>query len=200
VLLNLQPLLGPTGGPSPTPATTVAPSPTAGPSGAGSPAARIDFTSPLYGYTATLPAGWTGGPAVLRWDSVNAPGPDAEVDKFAGPGSLSASAYAGPVRGDLAAFVADRIAANARDHSDTCPVATPEVNQPIEIGGQPGVLLAWNCGAVINNAVTVRAGIGYVFTFRDLFIRAATDPTDLALFRSILDSVKFPNQPSPRPT
>ena len=79
-------------------------------------------------------------------------------------------------------------------------MATPEVNEPIDIGGQPGVFLAWNCGAVINNAVTVRAGVGYVFTLRDLSIRAATDPADLALFRSIFDSVKFPNQPPARPT
>jgi hypothetical protein len=147
----------------------------------------------MYGYTVTIPAGWLAAPAVLRWDGTKSSGPDAESDKFAGPAQLTSWAIAGPFSGDLAAFVTDRIAANARDHSDTCPRATPEINEPLQIGGQPWVLLGWNCGAVINQALTFRAGVAYVFTFRDLGVRAATDPADRALFMSILDSVELPN-------
>lgn len=192
-LLNLRPGVGPGGVPSPSPTPTVVPSPTVSPSVAPSPSGPTVFTSPLYGYTVTVPAGWISAPAMLRWDGTKQPGPDAESDKFDGPESLSAWGFAGPFSGDLAAFVADRIVANARDHSDTCPVAEPEINEPLQIGGQPWVLLGWNCGALINNAVTVRAGVAYEFTFRNLAVKAASDPVDRALFLSILDSVELPN-------
>jgi hypothetical protein len=150
------------------------------------------FTSPVYGYTVLVPAGWTSASAILRWDGTKQPGPDAETDQFVGPGDLTAWAFAGPFSGDLTAFVADRIAATARDHSDTCPVAEPELNEPLQIGGQPWVLLGWNCGALINTAVTVRAGVAYTFNFRDLGVRAATEPDDRAIFLSMLDSVELP--------
>ena len=185
VLLNLQPIVGPGRPPSPTPTST--PSPAATPSG------PTVFTSPNYGYTVTLPSGWSAAPALLRWDGVRASGPDAESDKFVGPAELMAWAIAGPFDGDLAALVADRIVANHRDHADTCPGEAPEVNEPAGIGGQPGVLLGWNCGALINEAQTMREGVAYVFVFRDLSIPTARDPTDLELFQSILDSVEFPN-------
>lgn len=195
VLLNLRPMVGPGGAATPAPTPTVTPSPTptaVRPTPAASPSGPSLFTSPLYRYTLTVPAAWVSAPAILPWNSLNQPGPDAESDKFAGPGDLTAWAFAGPFGGDLNAFVADRIAANARDHADTCPVAEPEINEPIQIGGQPGVLLGWNCGALINQAVTLRAGVAYEFVLRDLGIRAATDPTDRALFQSILDSFELP--------
>ena len=147
----------------------------------------------LYDYTVTIPAGWIAAPAVLHWDGKRQPGPDAESDKFAGPDGITAWAFAGPFGGDLAALVTDRIAANARDHADTCPVPEPEVNEALQIGDQPWVVLGWNCGASINQAVTVRGGMAYGFTFRDFDVRAATDAGDRALFRSILDSVELPN-------
>jgi hypothetical protein len=193
VLLNLRPGGGPGGVPTPAPSPTVAPSPAASASAAASPSGPTVFTSAMYGYTVTIPAGWLAAPAALRWDGTKSSGPDAESDKFAGPAQLTSWAIAGPFSGDLAAFVTDRIIANARDHSDTCPVAEPEINEPLQIGPQPWVLLGWNCGAVINQALTLRAGVAYVFTFRDLGVRAATDPADRALFLSILDSVELPN-------
>jgi hypothetical protein len=188
-LLNLRPVVGP-GGSAPTP--TVVPSPTVSPSATASPSGPTVFTSPLYGYTVTVPAGWTSAPAIVRWDGRKQPGPDAESDKFGGPESLSAWAFAGPFSGDLAAFVADRVVATARDHSDTCPVAEPEINEPLQIGGQSWVFLGWNCGALINYAGTVRAGVAYEFVFRDPAVKAATDPVDRALFLSILGSVELP--------
>ena len=192
VLLNLRPVGGPGGAPSPAPTQTVAPSPVASPSAVASPSGPTVFTSPLYGYTVTIPAGWLSAAAMIAWDGTKAPGPYAEVDRFAGPEKLTAWSFAGPFSGDLAAFVGDRIAANARDHSDTCPRATPEINEPLQIGDQPWVLLGWNCGALINQAVTVRAGVAHSFIYRDLGIEAATEPADRALFLSILDSVELP--------
>ena len=191
-LLNLRPAVGPGGAPMPAVTPTVVPSPTVSPSVAASPSGPTVFTSPLYGYTVTVPAGWISGPAMLRWDGTKQPGPDADADKFVGPERLTAWAFAGPFSGDLAAFVADRIAATARDHADTCPVAEPEINEPLEIGGQQWVLLGWNCGALINYAVTVRGGIAYGFVFRDLAVEAASDPDDRALFMSILRSIELP--------
>ena len=190
--LDPRPGFGPGGGPHPTPSPAVVPSPTATPTSAPTVSGPTVFTSPLYRYTITVPAGWAVAPAIVRWDGKNAPGPDADTDKFGGPERLSAFAFAGPVEGSLAAFVADRITATARDHADTCPVATPEINEQLQIGAQPWVLLGWDCGALINTAVTVRGGIGYVITFRDLAIQAATDPADLAIFRSMLDSIELP--------
>ena len=190
--LELRPAFGPVGAPSPSPSPTAIPSPTISPSPVASPSGPIVFTSSLYGYTITLPTGWVSAPAIVRWDGKVQPGPDAETDKFGGPEQLSAFGFAGPFSGNLAAFVSDRIAATARDHADTCPVAEPEINERLQIGGQQWVFLGWNCGAVINTAVTVRAGVGYVFTFRDLAVQAATDPADRAIFRSMLDSIELP--------
>jgi hypothetical protein len=191
--LDLRPGSGPGGAPSPTPNPTVVQSPTASPSGVASPARPTTFTSPLYGYTITVPAGWAVAPAIVRWDGKTQPGPDADTDKFGGPAQLSAFGFAGRFSGNLTAFVSDRIAATAQDHADTCPVAEPEINERLQIGAQQWALLGWDCGALINTAVTVRAGIGYVVTFRNLAIQAATDPADRAIFRSMLDSIELPN-------
>jgi hypothetical protein len=190
--LNLRPAAVGPGGPTSLPTPTAAPSPTVSPSVKTSPPRPTVFTSELYGYTVTVPAGWTSAAAILRWDGTKQPGPEAETDQFVGPGDMTAWAFAGPFRGDLTAFVADRIAATARDHSDTCPVAEPEINERLQIGRQAWVLLGWDCGALINTAVTVRAGVAYTFNFRDLDLRAATDPDDRAIFLSMLDSVELP--------
>jgi len=183
VVLSTRPSAVP-GGLS-TPSPSISPSPSA--------VHPTAFTSRLYDYTVTIPTGWIAAPAVLRWDGRKQPGPDAETDKFAGPDGIAAWAFAGPFTGDLQALAADRIAANARDHADTCPVPQPEVNRPIRIGDQAGILLGWNCGALVDQALALRNGTAYAFTFRDLGVRAATDASDLALFQSLLESVRLPN-------
>jgi len=116
-------------------------------------------------------------------------GPD--VDQWVGRTPASAWAYAAPYSGDLTAYTKKTVADNARYHGTTCP-ATPEAQDPITIGGKPGVLLAYDCGILINIAVTVHDGVGYTFALRDPTIPAATDPADAAIFAALLDSVALP--------
>ena len=63
------------------------------------------------------------------------------------------------------------------------------------IGGQPGVLLGLNCGARIDQAITVHDGVGYAFTIRDAAFSSTLDRTDFATVQSMLDSLTFPVAP-----
>ena len=112
------------------------------------------------------------------------------VDQFIGSADISSWAYAAPTTQGLTAYATGTIEATVEDHSDTCP-ATPEAQHPIEIGGSPGTLLAWNCGVLINQAVTVENGVGYFFGLRDVSVQAATDAADRKLFLELLKSVEF---------
>jgi hypothetical protein len=82
------------------------------------------------------------------------------------------------------------VAWNARFHGDTCP-AKPHTSRSITVGGDPGILLAYDCGILINIAGTVHEGLGYWFGFRDPSVQAATDPVDRNAFLQILGSVRF---------
>ena len=152
------------------------------------------FRSPLYGYSILVPPGWTATPATVRWDGASQPSLGPNVDQLAGP-HLIVLGYAGRFTGNLAAFVQDRMAATARDHSDTCPSNALELNQPTTIGGEPGVLLGLNCGARIDQAITVHDGVGYAFTIRDAAFSPALDAADFASVQSMLDSMIFPVAP-----
>jgi hypothetical protein len=179
-ILNVL-VLGPGGGP------TASPGPTPN-----------VFRSPLYHFSILVPPGWTATPATVRWDGQSQPSLGPNVDQLAGP-HLIVLGYAGPVAGNLAAFVQDRIAANARDHSDTCPSNALQLNQPTTIGGEAGVLLGLNCGARIDQAITVHDGVGYAFTIRDTAFSSTLDPTDFASVQSMLDSLIFPVAPIESP-
>jgi hypothetical protein len=171
---------------SPAATTVVTPEPTPR-------ATPTAFTSPLYKYSVTLPAGFTATPASEAWDGIaDASHESANSDHFVGPMNAIFWGFAGPTAKDLEAYTQERIADTARHHGDTCP-PKPELNQPTTIGGEPGVLLAWNCGILINAAVTVRGGVAYNFVMRDFYVKAATDPTDAAAFQALLDSVTFPS-------
>ena len=191
---STPPLATPSAGPiaatpSPPAATQVA---IATATAAPTPAEPVTFTSLLYGYSVTLPPGWHTGVAMLRWDGKSAPGhDDGSVDKLVGPASAMVFAHAAPMTVDLDRFVQDTITWTVRDHGDTCPATKPETTEPIQIGGEPGMLLSWNCGILINEALTIRDKTGYVFVLRDTAVPAATDPADLALLRQLLDSVSF---------
>lgn len=68
------------GGPSPAPSTT--PVATAGPTVSPTlPTGPVSFTSPLYGYTVTVPVGWQVSPATAAWR----PGEQPVFDVFAAP-------------------------------------------------------------------------------------------------------------------
>ncbi|MGZ6328908.1 MAG: hypothetical protein ACXWN2_09405 [Candidatus Limnocylindrales bacterium] len=176
-VLGLGPGGGPTASPGPTPNV---------------------FRSPLYHYSIVVPTGWTATPATVRWDGESQPSLGPNVDQLAGP-HLIVLGYAGPFAGNLAAFVQDRIAANARDHSDTCPSNALQLNQPTTIGGEAGVLLGLNCGARIDQAITVHDGVGYALTIRDTAFSSTLDPADFASVQSMLDSLIFPGAPIQSP-
>jgi hypothetical protein len=167
--------------------------PGGGPTSSPTPTPRV-FRSPLYGYSIVVPDEWKATPAVVRWDGVSAPSLGPDVDQLAGP-HLIVLGYAGPFAGNLAAFVQDRIAASTRDHSDTCPSNALQLNQPTTIGAEPGVLLGLNCGARIDQAITVHDGVGYAFTIRDAAFSPTLDPTDFATAQAMLDSLTFPVAP-----
>lgn len=204
-LIAVAACAGPAVTPSPAPAssviaptatvapTSIAATPVASPSSVPTPALPVAFASRVYGYSIVVPGGWAVGSAVLPWDAASSPGhTDPVVDKFASPSDVSAFAFAGPVTVDLAGFVEDTIAWTVRDHGDTCPATAPEKIEPIEIGGEPGMLLSWNCGILINDAVLVREGTGFVLVMRDPSVAAATDPADRAILEVLLDSITFP--------
>jgi hypothetical protein len=171
-------------------ATEQAPSASvAAPSPAGSP---TTFTSNIYGYSLMVPAGWTTVAAMLEWDGKGMPSHDvAEADQFVSPGSASSWFLGATSTNDLAAEVKEGIAGIATDHGDTCP-PIPASQDPIEIGGEAGVLLSYDCGILINTAITVHDGRKYVFGFRDPAVHAATDPSDRATFLGLLESVTYP--------
>ena len=180
-----------------TPAVTAAPPttrPTTAPSvGSSAPAVPSAFTSMSYGYSLTLPAGWTSIQATAAWDGKGAPFHDVpEADQFVGPAAASAWFYGAPTTKDLAGRVKEMIAAQAAEHASTCP-PVPEVKDPIKIGSEPGTWLGYDCGILIVNAIAVHDGHVYVFGFRDPAVHAATDPADRAAFLKILETVRFPD-------
>lgn len=180
--------------PGPTPsavATAEAASPTpAPPTPAASP---TTVTSDTYGYSITIPGDWTTIQATAAWDGTGAPFHDVpEADQFVSPGTSSAWLFAAPTTKGLAARVQESLDANAAAHSATCP-PVPESQDPVQVGAEPGVLLAFNCGIMINTAIAIHDGVAYVFGFRDPAVHAATSPEDRRTFLDLLESVKFPD-------
>jgi hypothetical protein len=150
------------------------------------------FTSTQYPYSVMLPYGWHAGAAIAKWDGVSQPGStEPTVDKFGGSASASAFAMAAATNLDLTDLVKDRIAANFRDHGDTCPKEAPDVNQPTTVGDDPAVFLAWNCGILINMVITVHDGLAFLMVMRDVQVHAATDPADRALLDALVSGVRF---------
>jgi hypothetical protein len=186
-----SPAASPTGTslPAATPSSEAAPSPTA-----------VVFASKRYHYSITLPIGWVATPSSVTWDGQGAPTIEVPmVDRFepaAGEGSVTsfgptgAFGLAAPTKSKLKAWVANGIRTTLRVHADTCP-QKPDSVEPVTIGGQPGTLVAYNCGILINTAFTVANGYGYLFVFRDPTVQAATDPADHATFTTMLRSVVF---------
>jgi hypothetical protein len=151
------------------------------------------FTSKHYGYTLAVPAGWTSRQAFGKWDGeTELDGNSAQVDLIGQPAdTMGVWVAAARWKRDLAAYTTYLVAWNARYHGDTCP-PKPDTRQRVTVGGQPGVLLAYNCGILVNNVGTVHDGVGYFFAFIDRGVATATNPTDRATFLEMLRSVKLP--------
>jgi hypothetical protein len=151
------------------------------------------FRSTQYGYSLVLPVGWSSSAATQRWDGDSIIHSDAaNVDKFYPTGLAGAWASAAAYTGTLKSYVAKTIADTAKYHGTTC-TAPPEAKLSIAFGKEPGTLLQFNCGILINIAVTVHDGIGYSFGFRDPTVHVAADPADQAIFTGILASTQFPS-------
>jgi hypothetical protein len=153
------------------------------------------FTSATYGYTFTLPPEWTGTQATQAWDIHAGFGLNTysfQADQFRSASTPAAYAVAARWKQDLAALARFWISDTTHYHGDYCP-PKPTTRNPITIGGQPGVLLAYNCGILVNIAVTVHHGVGYNFSFVDDSVPSATDPTDHAMFAKMLRSIQFPD-------
>jgi hypothetical protein len=149
------------------------------------------FSSKAYGYSLTVPAGWSSRQAFAKWDGESElDGDSALVDLLGHPGE-SKGVWAAAARSprNLTADTTFAIIWNHHYHGDTCQ--RPPTRSRVTVGGRPGVLLAYNCGILVNQAVTVRHGVEYWFVFVDRGVPAATDPPDRAMFLDILRSVRF---------
>ena len=151
------------------------------------------FTSEAYGYTLTVPANWSSRQAYVKWDGkAELDGTSTAADLIGQPGETRGVwAAASPSKLDLAADAAFAIRWTAQVHGDYCP-HRPNARTHVMVGSRPGILLAYNCGILVNLAVTVAHGVEYWFSFVDHGLVAATDPADHAIFMKILSSVQFP--------
>jgi hypothetical protein len=156
-------------------------------------AAGSPYTSSMYGYSVTVPAGWQTKPAKVRWDGSGAPAHEDPAVDIVEPtaGTMSIFAFAAPTTLDLAAYAHEVVARNAQFHGDTCP-PQPDKTESTTAGGQPATYISWNCGILINAVVVVRDGVGYQFVMRDPGVHASTDPTDRESFDALLRSLTLP--------
>ena len=149
------------------------------------------FVSEDYGYAVSVPKGLAPRPAYAKWDGQSElDGGSVYVDTFGQPSETRGIwAAAKPWKRNLAAYTAYTIVWNDHYHGDTCP--NPPTKHRIMVGDQPAVLLAYNCGLLVNHAVVVHGGIGYWFVFVDQEVASATDRRDQATFMRMLGSVRF---------
>jgi hypothetical protein len=151
------------------------------------------FTSTRYGYTASVPTGWTALGATQTWDgaSPRAPGhTDPFVDQFtAPPRYANLWVFAAPSKSDVAGYAMHTIDANTAEHP--CPVGsqTPEKDEAITIDGAPARLLTAQCGIVILIAVTIHNGSGFVFGYLDANGGPSLDAEDRASFLDFLKGI-----------
>jgi hypothetical protein len=150
------------------------------------------FSSALYGYSATAPAGWQAVPGFLRWDGTGSPGHDAsEVDKLVAPNGIDGTmifAISAPTAKSVDAYLSERVDAAAAAHG-SCPI---ESTASVAVSGHPGRLVRTFCSVLIVLVVAVDAGVGYQFTLRDATAKGAGDPDDAALLDAFLRSVRLP--------
>ena len=154
------------------------------------PAVGRIVTSRHYGYTETLPAGWRPvTQATRQWGGKGAPSNENRaVDLFQGPAGVEAWAYAAPTKKNLTAYTTATIRAARAAH----PCSPPQTGQAITIGGAPARLLGMQCpagsGFLVELAVTVRHGTGYVFASQN---PTGTEPTDRPAFHKFLTGIRL---------
>ncbi len=174
---------------------------TSGPSAQGVP---TSFTSTLYGYSVTLPAGWRVVEAQTKWDGNGSPTYDDQVvDQLIAPESTGrctgvftcgplAWVLAAPTTKTLTEFTKEQDAAAAAGHS--CP-PSPEKQEQVTIDGQAGLLETKHCpataGALTLGAVTIHGGVGYLFNLVDLSSDPTAEPADRSDFLALLGTVHF---------
>lgn len=152
------------------------------------------FTSRHYGYTEALPAGWRfPRQATQQWNGKGSPGnTDSTVDHFSGPRGLEAWVYAAPTKKNLTAYTATTMRVSNAVHG--CPAW--QTNQAITIGGAPARLLSQICasgsGFLVEIAVTVHGGSGFVFASQPPPGVTAHHRADRAAFRNFLAGIRFP--------
>jgi hypothetical protein len=159
------------------------------------PAPARMVTSRHYGYTEALPAGWRLARQATRpWNGKGGPGYDRPVvDLFIGPSQVLAWATAAPTNKSLTAYAAATIRASRAAH----PCSPPQTSQAITIGGAPARLLGMQCAAgsgfLVDIAVTVRNGTGFVFASQNPpGATTATDrATERAAFRKFLTGIRL---------
>ena len=144
------------------------------------------FSSQNYGYSAALPAGWSGHQAAYAWNGGGSPGfEDSDVDLFGGPNGIIVIAYGAASPQSLAAYTTANVQEAAAIHS--CP-AVPASDPAITVGGAPARLLGTPCqGLSIETAITIHAGKAIVFTSQ----LAAGTRADRAAFRRFLAGIRF---------
>ena len=153
-------------------------------------AARV-FSSPHYGYTMALPAGWSGRGA-QPWDEPGSRGPaKAGVDVFRGPRYVAASTFAAPMPPSLAGYATAIARAAAQV---PCPAA-PQIDQPVTIGGAAASLIGMTCpsqgGVYMLTAATTHKQTAVVFVFEDTSGVRAAQQADRVAFLKLLAGVRF---------
>jgi hypothetical protein len=171
-------------------------------------AAESVFTSPLYGYSATLTAAWRVIPAADAWDGEQEIGhDDPTVDQMISPqvaGRCEHLFLCGPIawaisastEESLAVVASDMDAMEAADHD--CP-ETPESSEPTEIDGEPALLAATHCpanapdgGQLILRAITIHDGTAYYFWMQDPAHEDALEPSVRSDFEALIAVVDLP--------
>jgi hypothetical protein len=193
---------------TPSPASGSNPaSPSADPSGSAS-AARIRFTSPLYGYTVVLPASWTANPATMVADDPASTG-DTATDAFTVPGT---DTTIGALAWDLGSGTYEAWAKAYHDDlvghvPQGCDGGDPSTWPSIQVGTVQGHLLQ-KC-----NAAEVMVAIGkrvYVFSWGNDTFEAGTHLPEPEFERLLLGVTLpdagtaarplWPASPAPAPT
>ena len=161
------------------------------PSGSGASAAARVFSSPHYGYTMALPAGWAAQGA-QPWDGPGSRGSGKDgVDVFRGPPYVAAWTFAAPMPPSLAGYATAiaRAAAQVR-----CPAA-PQMGQQVAIGGAAARLIGMTCpsqgGIYMLTAATTHKQTAVVFVFEDTSGVRGAQHADRVAFRELLAGVRF---------